>query len=932
MRLIHTIVRLFFVSVLFSTNAQILDVSPAFPTVNDVVTITYDASEGNGALVGVSTVYAHLGVITSTSTSMTNWQYVQGNWGTADPSVLMTNLGNNLFQISFDMDVFYGFPAGTNVYYLSMVFRNASGTVVGRSANGSDIYYPVYPTNAGFLAQFFQPEMVQTVNSGEQFSVTAKSNQNAVLTLKDNGVVVANASNSTVINQTITAASTGDHLLEFVADNGSETIIDSVHYVVNPSVNYQDPPPGMLNGLNYIDDSTVLVQLVAPEKNHVYVLGDFNAWQAQTTYHMNRSLDSSTWWLTLQNLDSSHIYGYQYLIDNTIRVADPLSFLIADPANDAYIDPLTYPDPYAYPTGQTTGMISLFQTNPAHYQWQNDNFIRPDKKDLMIYELLVRDFIGKHNYSTLLDTLDYLDSLGINAIELMPISEFEGNESWGYNPIFHMALDKYYGTPTQLKLFVDACHSRGIAVIMDIALNHVYGQNSLVNMYWNATSNQPANNNPWINATCPHPPYCWGYDLNHEAQETKDYIDRVNNYWLDEFHIDGFRFDYSKGFVNSSANYSTTRISILERMADTIWVNHPQAYVILEHWADNAEEIELSNFGMMLWGNLTYEYHQAMKGYSSNFSSGIFTNRGWSNPHLVTYSESHDEERGMYECLHYGNSTNTAHDVTNELIALKRAEAAGVMLLTTPGPKMIWQFEELGYDYSINTCTDGVTISNSCRTYNKPIRWNYFNETYRRKLYDTYKAALFLRSNYTTFRSLDFQYSLTGTAKKLIFNDAQMDGVVIANFAVVPTTPVIGFTQTGWWYEYFTGDSVNVNSVNMSLTLQPSEYRIYTTQRIAKPSIVETASLAEISSTLGAVVYPIPALDEVMVSFYNTDATSASITLYDQLGKIVYSEDVNVIPDTEIEHVLSLSGLVRGTYLLSIVTGNQETKKTIVKE
>ncbi|NOZ04318.1 MAG: hypothetical protein GXO92_06915 [FCB group bacterium] len=101
----------------------------------------------------------------------------------------------------------------------------------------------------------------------------------------------------------------------------------------------------------------------------------------------------------------------------------------------------------------------------------------------MIYELLVRDFIDRHDYQTLIDTLDYLEKLGINAIELMPINEFEGNSSWGYNPSFYFAPDKYYGTRQDLKLFIDECHRRGIAVIMDIVLNHTYGQSPLVSGY-----------------------------------------------------------------------------------------------------------------------------------------------------------------------------------------------------------------------------------------------------------------------------------------------------------------------------------------------------------------------------------------------------------------------------------------------------------------
>ena len=107
--------------------------------------------------------------------------------------------------------------------------------------------------------------------------------------------------------------------------------------------------------------------------------------------------------------------------------------------------------------------------SPA-YNWQNTNFTAPENKNLLIYELLVRDFVQKRNYQTLIDTLGYLDKLGINAIELMPPGEFENNESWGYNPSFHMALDKYYGTPEKFKEFVDSCHGRGIAVIVDMVL------------------------------------------------------------------------------------------------------------------------------------------------------------------------------------------------------------------------------------------------------------------------------------------------------------------------------------------------------------------------------------------------------------------------------------------------------------------------------
>ena len=142
------------------------------------------------------------------------------------------------------------------------------------------------------------------------------------------------------------------------------------------------------------------------------------------------------------------------------------------------------------------------------YNWTNNNFSPPEKKDLIIYELLVRDFVSTHSYQTLIDTLDYLVELGINAIELMPPGEFENNESWGYNPSFHMALDKYYGKTEHFKAFIDSCHGRGIAVINDIVFNQAFGQSPMVNLYWDGVNNKPAANNPWFNEVCPHPPYC----------------------------------------------------------------------------------------------------------------------------------------------------------------------------------------------------------------------------------------------------------------------------------------------------------------------------------------------------------------------------------------------------------------------------------------
>jgi glycosidase len=506
----------------------------------------------------------------------------------------------------------------------------------------------------------------------------------------------------------------------------------------------------------------------------------------------------------------------------------------------------------------------------------------------------------------------------------MPPGEFENNESWGYNPSFHMALDKYYGTPAKFKEFVDSCHGRGIAVIVDMVLNHAFGQNPMVNMYWDAANNRPAANNPWFNAICPHEPYCWGYDFDHTRQATKDYIDRVNRYWLEEYHIDGFRFDYTKGFINNGNGYSDARIAIIKRMADTIWNYKQNAYVILEHWCDNSEEKQLAEYGMMLWGNLNYAYNQGTMGFvsSSNLSQGIYTARTWTVPHLIPYMESHDEERLMFRNITYGNSTNPNHNTKDEYIALGRMQTAAVLYLTQPGPRMIWQFGELGYD---------ISIDYPCRVCNKPILWNYFTEARRRQLYDVYSATLALRNNYETFRSLDFNYMLFGAVKRMKMNHSSMNGVVLTNFDVVNQNATPAFQHTGMWYEYFTGDSVDVQDVNGIIPMEPGEYRIYTDVRLAKPVITDApASIDELNlDEFEMKIFPNPATEKVTIEFSSENISNSEILIINMKGEVVLSQKGLV--NSGINSIeTSLNGLSKGTYHLLLKVGNSYGNKEIV--
>ena len=896
---------------------QIIQISPAFPTVNDVVTIHYNASQGNGGLVGVTPVYTHTGIVTQSGLP-SSWSYVQGNWGQADTNVLMTDLGNNIHEIVIDIDQYYGFPNGTNVAKLAFVFRNSDGSLEGKTATMGDIFYPIYPINGGFQAAIFKPYSDLLVNLNDTISISGQSNSNATLQLFDNGVLVADTTNTTVIEKDIIVNSSGDHQIILVADDGITILRDTVNYVVIPALNLVDPPNGLVDGINYINDSSVTLKFYAPEKTTVNLIGDHNNWTVNSSSFMSLSTDSSYWWKTITGLNPGGKYTYQYLIDGVIKIADPLSPLILDPNNDANIGSFNYPNPIPYPSNYTNGFVTVMEPGKTAYNWTNNNFTPPDNKDLIIYELLVRDFVSTHSYQTLIDTLDYLAELGVNAIELMPPGEFENNESWGYNPSFHMALDKYYGTPEHFKAFIDSCHGRGIAVINDIVFNQAFGQSPMVNLYWDALNNRPAANNPWFNEVCPHPPYCWGYDFDHSSDATKNFMDRVNHYWLDEYHIDGFRFDFTKGFSNNSNNYDNDRINLLKRMADTIWSKHPDAYVILEHWADNNEEKILANYGMMLWGNVTHGYQESAMGYptNSNLSWGVYKYRLWNEPHLISYMESHDEERIMYKNITYGNTTGQ-QNAKNLLNGLKRTEGLAALMLTTPGPKMIWQFGELGYDISIDYI---------CRTCNKPILWNYFTENSRKRLYDVYKASIELRKSHPVFTGDDFTYSLNGAVKSLKLNDPSMDAVVIVNIDVNPQDKTIDFQHNGWWYEYFSGDSIQINGTSI-ISLDPGEYKVFTDLKLDKPEILNTLGFNEYEIANWDVnIFPNPSRDFLNITINGSKSKGIKYTIMNTLGKIIYQQT-----GTFKRHQINIENLSTGNYFLILEQDNYLTSKEFVK-
>ena len=898
--------------------AQVLSVTPAFPSQNDTVTIIYDATQGNAALTGVIPVYAHAGLITNQSTSATDWKHVQGNWGTADANVLMTPLGNNLHKISYHMPTFYGFGSGVAIQKMAFVFRNANGTTVGRATSGSDIYYDVYPANAGLIAQFMSPESTQLIAINDSLEFVIASTAKCDMKVYDNGNLAYQDStkqDSFFLSDTIP----GLHTVVLEASDSNTTVYDTAYYAIAPALNVAVLPGGMEMGINELNDTTVFFKLYAPGKNRVYVLTSLNDYMPDTQNAMTRT-PGGAWWFTEMSVPAGQTFNYQYLIDGSLRVADPYSTQILDPWNDGYISAATYPNLPSYPSGKTTGNVTLYQTAKTPYQWKNTTFQAPNQEELVIYELLIRDFVTSRNYQTLIDTLDYIDRLGVNAIELMPNSEFEGNSSWGYNPMFHMALDKYYGTPDKFKEFVDSCHSRGIAVIADQVFNHAYGLNPIAQMWWDATNNRPAANNPYMNQTCPHPPNCWGNDFDHYVQPTRDYMDRINTFWINEYNIDGIRFDFTKGFTNSSNadSYQSTRISALKRMADTLWDINPDFYVILEHWGPNQEEKELSDYGMMLWGNVVHAYYEAAMGYTANsdFKWGIHKERGWNDKHLITYMESHDEERAAFQIKSYGNS-NGSYDTKTLATLAERKILTSAFMYTIPGPKMLYMFEELGYDVSIN---------DPCRICEKPILWNYYQNQHRQKIYFYTAAMINMRKKYGIFNTNNFNYALNGGAKRINLNSTDTNVTVVGNFRVTQGAVYPNFQHTGIWYDYFTGDSVVVSNAIAPITFAPGEWHIYSDVKLEKAAFMGLEDLEQPLKPFA--LYPNPSSGELDFLVDFAEGVEVRWELTDLKGNTLrkayfVSEQLDV-------KKLDFTPLPAGFYLLNIQAGSEWFVEKIV--
>lgn len=809
--------------------------APDFPDANGEITIRFDPRKGDRGLENHSgDVYAHIGVITSASNGPSDWKYTKAAWQENTASNRLTRTEGGFYELKIKPREFFGVPAQETITHIAVVFRNADGSRTGRNSDGSDIFIPLYAPD-GFhvriaapeLQPMFVPALAKTSwSAGETMVVLGLASKDATLSVLVNGESLGSFSGKGV-SLSYTFNNQGDYTFTLKAAAGGAVSETSFSVFVSGEPQVAELPAGAApNGVTFGNNGTTAIfVLTAPEKETAYLIGDFNDWRMTSAGFMKRTPDGKRWWAQVDNLDPDRDYAYQFAVDANLRIADPYAELILDPDHDRYIPASTFASLPAYPTGKTTGIVSVARANQPAYQWSTAPLDRPHKHDLVIYELLLRDFLDANNYQTLVDTLDYLSNLGVNALGLLPVNEFEGNSSWGYNPSFYFAPDKYYGTKNGLKRLIDACHQRGIAVIMDMVLNHSFGQSPMVQLYM--AGGKPAPNSPWFNAD-PRHPFNVGYDFNHESPYTRDFSKDVIRFWMEEYRIDGFRFDLSKGFTQKNSGtsesgvgvwseYDASRVAIWKDYNSFIRSIDPGFYVILEHFAVDQEERELAQEGMMLWNNLNHAFNEATMGWLDNSDLGrlLHSNRGFASPNLVSYMESHDEERIMFKNLQYGNA-KADYNTKDLNTALKRVEMAAAFLFAAPGPKMLWQFGELGYD---------ISIDENGRTGEKPILWTY-NTGNRRALYNAYSRFIGYKTNNTIFREGEATADLAGAVKHIRLVHGNQEVWVVGNFDVEPRTADLAGFAGGTWHDNVAGQPVQLNA-GFGQALAPGAYRIF---------------------------------------------------------------------------------------------------------
>ncbi|HQE26451.1 MAG TPA: alpha-amylase family glycosyl hydrolase [Phycisphaerae bacterium] len=524
-------------------------------------------------------------------------------------------------------------------------------------------------------------------------------------------------------------------------------------------------------------EGVVTFALYAPRKKTVHLSASFNDWDWHGWPLEQRE---EGFWVASAQLPRGKC-EYQFVVDGSIVICDPY-------AQEINVAPGEEPR-------------AVIDVGRPIYQWENEHWQRPNLRDLIVYEMHVGDFSPEGTFQGVIDRLDYLQDLGINCIEFMPLYESVPRAYWGYEPNYFLAVRKSYGPMEDLLRLIDAAHGRGIAVILDMVLNHTGHHHPFMKLY-------PWDESPWYGNPIGEPNQFGLPTLDFTKPATNAFVRDVQAYWLRVFHIDGFRYDYLAGL---GANKDGQGLPYLMRTARDI---RPEAYLFGECIPEDPDLTRDSG----LSGVWHTRFRIAIECLIRERDEEPYK---WDDFEATV--RSFDPTTQCYHCgsfmLNYGECHDDIRIIRSlrdeigfpEDVAYRKSALAATILMTVPGEPMLWQGQEWGE----------ATVRQQ-----KPnkIHWEVLETDEGRCLRQHYADMVRLRRERTSTRTDNFAFDLIDAARRVVvyhrwLGDADQV-LVAANFSREKQTVTIEFPAHGPWRNRSTHDLLNVTG-SVELTLEP---------------------------------------------------------------------------------------------------------------
>ena len=535
--------------------------------------------------------------------------------------------------------------------------------------------------------------------------------------------------------------------------------------------------------------------LWAPYNNKAFLIGDF----LEDPAEMKKDEDG---YFRVEVELEDGTYRYQFRVQSK-------SFFLEE---NEWVEVI---DPYATQVDEAAqcaiALIKSGQRIVSDYTWQHDDVNLPEQNELVIYEMLVQDFNvtdsgEKGTFRSVLDKLDYLQGLGVNALELMPVQSCPMEIGWGYNLRHYFALRSAYGTPDDLKRLIDECHARGILVLLDVVLNHSEAESPLTKIDYDY----------WYRREAKDPDNSWGpefdyddHDENYDRYPARDFMRDMINFWITEYHFDGLRFDAVKQLDNPD---------FLGWIVDEagLAAKPKPLFTIAEHIPETPE---LSGFEGPVDSSWRVSFHYNLLDLLLQEGDAVELVKELMDPrrtgfqsatNVVNYPTSHDQERLM---------TNLANADIFDETAFKRAKFGAALAMTAMGIPMIWMGEEIG-EYKQKTLDPA------------PLNWMLLDNDENQGLLKYYQGLIALRKENAALRSDNIDVFYENPDDQVV-SYIRWDGigpqvVIIVNCSdnYLADYEIVGMPEDGNWHEWTKNYDLQVEEGRLQLDLPEYEVQV----------------------------------------------------------------------------------------------------------